>query len=736
MAYQQHPYGYHGAYQPNTFVAELEAPIKAPASSSGTTAIPVRHPDGSGPVFEMSAESAVAPKQKPTPSPTTLAAARHDDSPPPQANPWPFYLEDATPAKTAVPEAKHAEESGTAVSAPANPWPYHGPADHDGEDVKSDKDGAARRQGGETGTTAAVDKPENGASQSAGMDKWVPEPSISAPKDGDLPYPSDTQADPAPDVDSPQEELYPAPLNVSRPPSKVPSPHNYVAYSPAPHDVPRPATTAPPSSSPTALPYRPYRPPSATLPPQSPTSPMDPAVAHPRRYTAGSAPHHFYVPGPTSPSLHPPSSAPSPSLAASRPSPSQQPSPMASPPIEGSVSVSPPPHPSPTSPSLAQPMANSLGYQSPRPSISAASPIQQHYTGPTQFYNQGHHLPPAAPPASPGLLPLQSQYNSSPAPPQAPSFQHSPVSPQGPSSPHSPPLGQQPHVGAGQVPPGQTAGSPNHHGYSTFQPMCASPVSSPSPLPSPYQQPPPLRYQAQSPPTVASHANLHSPPPPPSTGYVSPQRTSSHSSASGYPSPHLPPRPTENSAPPQHHYQAQQPAQMSYPPPPPPPYPPMPNSSYAPPQPQRPQYPTHPPYGQPQPAPGQYPTGYQAPPLPPRPFTAHNSQAPLPSGFSSAVPNTVHFPPPPKTHYVPPPAQPGVGRTSSGKLFSSSSAKKWLDRTGQVLESGLAPMLQGREGWTQQGQGVQSPPPGHQFVPPMSPQVRGAPPAQGSGRGR
>lgn len=56
--------------------------------------------------------------------------------------------------------------------------------------------------------------------------------------------------------------------------------------------------------------------------------------------------------------------------------------------------------------------------------------------------------------------------------------------------------------------------------------------------------------------------------------------------------------------------------------------------------------------------------------------------------------NPANFPPPPKTHYTSPPP-PLPSRPGSGKIFTSANAKKWFDKTNHVLESRLAPILQG-----------------------------------------
>lgn len=73
-------------------------------------------------------------------------------------------------------------------------------------------------------------------------------------------------------------------------------------------------------------------------------------------------------------------------------------------------------------------------------------------------------------------------------------------------------------------------------------------------------------------------------------------------------------------------------------------------------------------------------------------------------GFSPVPP--VAYPPPPKTHYVPAPVsskppgpphghqvRPTTAGGGNGKLFGSSVAKKWLDKTNQFVENKVEEML-------------------------------------------
>ncbi|KAG5970581.1 hypothetical protein E4U55_001576 [Claviceps digitariae] len=86
------------------------------------------------------------------------------------------------------------------------------------------------------------------------------------------------------------------------------------------------------------------------------------------------------------------------------------------------------------------------------------------------------------------------------------------------------------------------------------------------------------------------------------------------------------------------------------------------------------------------------------PPLPPR------RPRPPYDGFGAGPANPASYPPPPKTNYNPhaPPAlppRPALGSSTlpnpAGLLLSTSSAKKWLDKTSHVLESTFEAVVQG-----------------------------------------
>lgn len=64
---------------------------------------------------------------------------------------------------------------------------------------------------------------------------------------------------------------------------------------------------------------------------------------------------------------------------------------------------------------------------------------------------------------------------------------------------------------------------------------------------------------------------------------------------------------------------------------------------------------------------------------------------------------------------------------SSTSLFSSGSAKKWFDKTSQVLENTLESVLQGPQGPSHRPAYAQGPPP-PQGAYPNGPQTRGLPP--------
>ncbi|QPH18513.1 hypothetical protein C2857_003575 [Epichloe festucae Fl1] len=121
--------------------------------------------------------------------------------------------------------------------------------------------------------------------------------------------------------------------------------------------------------------------------------------------------------------------------------------------------------------------------------------------------------------------------------------------------------------------------------------------------------------------------------------------------------------------------------------------------------------------------------GKPPPPLPPR-----RPQAQHHGGFGGGPVDAAAYPRPPKTHHNPmPPAhppRPGPSSLTSGSLFSASSAKKWFDKTSQVLESKLEAVLQGPSGPAYRPAYATNAPPRHH---PGGSQRRGVPPPpQGS----
>lgn len=108
MTYPYHPTN---TNENHYAVAELEAPQARPAE----------RPNPDSVAFELPGESSA-----PAPSHAQEAASPVGSISIPQANPWPFYLDDAANTKQS-PEARHANHLTTSTSEhPANPWPFHG----------------------------------------------------------------------------------------------------------------------------------------------------------------------------------------------------------------------------------------------------------------------------------------------------------------------------------------------------------------------------------------------------------------------------------------------------------------------------------------------------------------------------------------------------------------------------------------------------------------------------------
>lgn len=100
-------------YGHNYHVAELEAPRHRPAEQVAS--------QGPFAICELSAESSVS-KAVDAENKDTAA----DGPSVPQANPWPFHLDD-TPNTQPARDPRQGDGRGTTSwQQPANPWPYHG----------------------------------------------------------------------------------------------------------------------------------------------------------------------------------------------------------------------------------------------------------------------------------------------------------------------------------------------------------------------------------------------------------------------------------------------------------------------------------------------------------------------------------------------------------------------------------------------------------------------------------
>ncbi|RFU72821.1 hypothetical protein TARUN_9433, partial [Trichoderma arundinaceum] len=255
-----------------------------------------------------------------------------------------------------------------------------------------------------------------------------------------------------------------------------------------------------------------------------------------------------------------------------------------------------------------------------------------------------------APPYSASSSPLPS--------PAMASYQFQPINQAPPQNLYAAPTHTPPTASPGlpasmpYPPPQQFTSPPPSSSYDIPQPTYASSAEQPPP------QPPRPQYQ-QAPMGTYPPPSPHSPAP---YGYGNVPRPNTQPPSSTQPSPYnLPYGPAI--APHQHQY----PTQATYAAP----------NSYAPssPDPQDP---------------------YATPPLPPRPATTQGSQPQVLTGFTSHV---VAYPPPPRRVFDPPPAIPTQPNrkqsagTSGGRLFSSSSALKWIDKTGKGLENRLDAVL-------------------------------------------
>ncbi|KAL4722299.1 hypothetical protein ACLX1H_010650 [Fusarium chlamydosporum] len=737
----QTPY-YGGSYHPPPlFVAELDSQPGRPSDA------PSHHgPDGT-PVFEMSGEP-VLPQQTQTQTPGKDYSSPSNESPAPLQSPGMSHATSHGETK----DKPSKDSSVTSQSTMANPWAYFGPESPD-DKLKEHQDDDRR-------PSEPVYKPYPGNSE------------ISPPEipEGTRPLAGAS----TPDLKSGDDAFYPAPLKLAHRPAKPASPPAFKPYAPpesqdTPDLLPKPLgrpdriNSQSPTTPSSYQPYRPHSPQPPVTAPSAPnsrpatTSPLQnaplasPPVAF-KPQPVGSAPQHFQSAAyPTQP-LNPP--APENSIPPKR---------------AGSLPTSPGPRPE------------------PHPQVQYGIP----------------NAAPAKPMPSPG-----SVY---PPSPMTPSIQHAAEiapSPATPAPNSGIPLSQPQYAAHVAVPsysqtpaPGVGSSSPavaNNTGLSHAQPQYAVPVQTPSyglnqPSAAPITSPTTASQPTAS--TVSSPAYSSSQLSPAQSSYGVPQPTyapAPASSTSGGISPSLPlpPAPYQQAAhtgPAAHQPHAQQsntkpygtPAPTQIPQSPPPPYAPQhadsgvgafppasgntmmyqpsPAGAY-PPQPHL-QYPTQPTYAPTisPPLQGQSIHGLQPPALPPRPSSSQGFAATSGFGAGPAGYNPSNYPPPPQTHFSPPPplpARPGLGKLTGGggKIFGSSSADKWLRKTGQVLENTLAPYLQGPAGayrpgsqgpQGQQGQPVHQvpgpyPPQGHHFhAPHLAPQYRGVPepgpPQQGPG---
>ncbi|KAH8121716.1 hypothetical protein FP744_10002826 [Trichoderma asperellum] len=517
------------------------------------------------------------------------------------------------------------------------------------------------------------------------------------------------------------------------------------------------ASSEGPQGGSTALPYRPYRPPGYVTPPGSKSDHgVDVAVPAvmpvPRPASTSSTPakappppppnaQDSLVTGPVAPQMAPPLKTPSPSaspnLSQQQPQQHQviEPSGSTGAPLDGAAphrlhspsvtagsqlpaapAQAPPPPPAPAA--AASPPPPAAAAPAPAPPILGPVPTVAVVVAVTEpsaaAASIAFHAPP--PPVPQTTAPPLHHHSPSPSasspalgPPSSPSPAH------GYSLHSSPALGHQAYMSPHSAPTSSMP-SPNMTTY-PFQPIGQGqthnlyPSSTPTPPAGSPGHPASMYYPPAQPYT----------PPPPTSSYDIPQRT--YASSADIPPPQ-PPRPPQYQQPSPGAYQPQaspqSPLHFAFPdvqrPDTQPPYaqPSMYNLPYGPAvAPHQHQYPTQPTYAAPNSEGPSSPNPqdlYAAPPLPPRPATATGwgSQPQVLTGFT---PHVVAYPPPPKRVFDPPPAAPaGPPRKSSGgmgmgsgKLFSSSSALKWIDKTGKGLENRLDSVLG--------SQGASKPPP-------------------------
>ncbi|PNP44855.1 hypothetical protein TGAMA5MH_03268 [Trichoderma gamsii] len=690
-----------------------------------------------GEVFEMPADT-VAPKTEPLP----------------QANPWPFYLDQDVRTEARV--DKKEEEGGekgagrntkVAEQPLANPWAYFGPMTPDEEKSEEQDMGgrepAEQSVGGLGIKMEQLKMEEQRESEAKGEDaedaslQPLPLHLGGHDKQGrDDEAPPHNAPPPVPTASPPAGTDYIAPLRLSRKqvpaftvapafkPYLPPEESNNTTVAPLKVEHHQMASSEGPEGGSGALPYRPYRPPGYVTPPGS-------------KADNGMGPAVMPIPRPASTSSSTPASAPPPPPPPPPPQQQQQQVVEPSGSTETSLHGAAAPH-RPYSPHITAgshpPPAPSLP---PPPAPASASPpaVAPIAPPPPPAY-PAHPAPPApAPPvptvavatAEPSVAAVSTLYHAPPPVSHttiAPPHLHSP-SPSASSPVLGLPSSPSPALGYSL----NSSPTPGHQAYMTPHSAPASALPSPNMTTYPFQpigqSQPQNMYPSSSPPPPTGSpghpASMYYPPaqqytpPPPTSSYDIPQRT--YASSADIPPPQ-PPRPPQYQQPSPGAYQPQaspqSPSPYSFPdaqrPDTQPPYAQssMYNLPYGPAvAPHQHQYPTQPTYATPNSEGPSSPNPqdlYAAPPLPPRPATATGwgAQSQVLTGFT---PHVVAYPPPPKRVFDPPPAAPagpprkssggmGMGMgIGSGKLFSSSSALKWIDKRGKGLENRLDSVL-------------------------------------------
>ncbi|KAL7795909.1 hypothetical protein V8C37DRAFT_373878 [Trichoderma ceciliae] len=503
----------------------------------------------------------------------------------------------------------------------------------------------------------------------------------------------------------PPPSYYPAPLRVSRKQVPAAAPAFKPYLPPAENDAAAAAAVAPlkvkgqrtsqgSQGDPAALPFRPYRPAGHVAPPESkadgradaaaaasamPPRSSSPSLS-PSLSQSPSQPHGPLVTGTVAPQW----TSPQPTSSADGVAPSD----FYQPPAASSQPL--------LRPTLADPPASGL---LPTAAVAVAEPASIAAPTPYPYHGSQHAVP---------QTPSGPSYHPSPSPPAPRPVPGNPSASNptlGYPSDLSPVPGHQPY-GPPHSAPTSSIPSPEMASYQ-FQPV--NPAQSPNLYPVPTSTPPTASPGPQA--SMSYPPPQHLTPPPPTSGYDIPQPTyATYASSSAENPPSQPPRP-----------QFQQAAMGAHQPQPSPQSPPpymyanVPRPVTQPPPSTQPssynllyglaiaphqhQYPTQPTYAAPNSNVASFSDPqdpYASPPLPPRPATTQGSQPQLFTGFT---PHVVAYPPPPKRAFDPPPAAPlppprkPSGGTSGGRLFSSSSALKWIDKRGKGLENRLDAVL-------------------------------------------